>query len=145
MSKQFYTLTLNSRLSALYKQAPRHSVWPGKELVLVSILKYLSPCFYCPKIFKKHLLNDTVFGIIYKSDSYALVNVSNFTENIGIEFEIIAMRNNMHRYVHSRISLIMCVHTFLGHQTALWVHHFSLVDTQILIFPSFHASVLFHL
>lgn len=145
MSKQFYTLTLNSRLSALYKQAPRHPVWPGRELVLVSVFKHLGPCFYCPKIFKRHLLNDTVFDITYRSDSSALANVSYFTENMGTEFEIIAMRNNMHRYAHSRISLIMCVHTFLGHQTALWVHHLSLVDTQILIFPSFHASVLFHL
>lgn len=40
------------------------------------------------------------------------------------------MRNHMHRYVHSRIFLMVCVHTLLGHLTALWVHHFSFVDTQ---------------
>lgn len=133
MSQLVYTLTLNSSLSAFYKQTLRHSAWPPKELLLVSILKHLGPRLYCPKIFNRHFLNNTVFGILYGSDSSILVNVPNFTESVGAEFWIIAIRNNMHRYVRSRIFLVMCVYTLLGHQTAFSVHHFSFVNTQILI------------
>lgn len=121
MSKQIYTLTLNSSIRAFYKRAL-------KDLALVSIVEHFGLCLYCLKIFNRYCLIHTLFGIIYRSHHFALANISNFTENADIEFQIIAMRNNIHRYLHSRIFLVM-----------------SLCPLQDIRQPSEYTSFLFYM
>lgn len=120
--------------TAVCIRARTPSVWPLEELVLVSVCEHLSPCSYCPSMFSRYFLNNTVSGMIKRSDYSTLAK--------RIQLYWTCRHLTLHNCCEKSYA-DTCIQISFWLSVLTLLHQVSFLDAQMFTVYSFHTSVLF--